>query len=78
MLLTADCGRPRRAAAGTPPVLAAAHAGIPTAELIDATERYQAAGRVALIRPGTQEWYQINVEFPDPHTAERSEPPRVW
>jgi thiopeptide-type bacteriocin biosynthesis protein len=58
--------------AGTPPALAAAHAGIPTTELIDATERYQKAGRAALIRPGGPEWYQISVKFPDPNTAERT------
>ena len=65
---------------GVPAPLAAADAAVPVTDLIEAAERYQAAGRAALIRHCSDDWYQVNIEFPDPRQAEhtaatRLEPP---
>jgi thiopeptide-type bacteriocin biosynthesis protein len=55
---------------GTPPPLAAAPAAIPIVDLIDAANRYQAAGQAALVRHRCDDWYQVQIEFADPHAAE--------
>ncbi|WP_433531298.1 thiopeptide-type bacteriocin biosynthesis protein [Micromonospora sp. CA-263727] len=58
---------------GTPASTAAAHAAVPVAELIEAAERYQDAGRAALTtRAAASNWYQANLVFPDRGTAERT------
>ncbi|WJK33097.1 thiopeptide-type bacteriocin biosynthesis protein [Solwaraspora sp. WMMA2065] len=57
---------------GTPAATAAARVPVPIADLIDAAERYQTAGRAALTTPIDHAWYQANIEFPDPPTAEHT------
>jgi len=59
--------------AGTPPQLAAAGTSIAVTELIDAAERYQAAGRAALASCAADDgWHQVHLEFPDRRTAEHT------
>ncbi|TDC02239.1 hypothetical protein E1091_01180 [Micromonospora fluostatini] len=59
--------------AGTPPQLAADRASVPVAELTELAERYQAAGRAAIASdPAATDWHQVEIEFPDRYTAERT------
>ncbi|MFG1955591.1 thiopeptide-type bacteriocin biosynthesis protein [Micromonospora sp. NPDC048830] len=64
--------------AGTPAPLAAARASVPVAELIELAERYQAAGRAALTSDrAAANWHQVEIEFPDRYTAERTVATRI-
>lgn len=58
--------------AGVPLDEAAAHIGMEPADLADAVEVYQAAGRAALDAPAAHDWYQVSVQFPDWDTAEHT------
>jgi thiopeptide-type bacteriocin biosynthesis protein len=58
---------------GTPAAEAAArHPSLSAGEVIRAAQRYQAAGRTALSSVADSGWYQVNIEFPDPGSAERT------
>jgi thiopeptide-type bacteriocin biosynthesis protein len=56
---------------GTSVKEAAGRACTSPARLTDAAERYRAAGRAA-IAPTTADWHQVNIEFADYPTAERT------
>lgn len=58
--------------AGTAPSAVATQASIPVADLIDAAERYQAAGRAALATPAAADWHQVHIQFPTRHGAEHT------
>ncbi|PIM66210.1 bacteriocin biosynthesis protein [Streptomyces sp. JV178] len=56
---------------GTPLTEAAERAQTSPEHLVEATERYRGAGRSAL-NPQLGSWHQVNIEFTDYHTAERT------
>lgn len=59
--------------AGSPLDQVAADLGIQTADLTDAIQTYQRAGHAALENQAADRaWYQVNVEFPEWDTAEKT------
>ncbi|GAB7048480.1 thiopeptide-type bacteriocin biosynthesis protein [Catenuloplanes indicus] len=62
----------QRVLAGTPLPEAAASTGVSTAELADAVDIYQAAGRAALQHHTDHHWYQVRIAFPDWAAAEHA------
>jgi len=59
--------------AGAPPDMVAARLRVPTADLAEAIEVYQQAGRAALdTQAATDDWYQVHVQFPDWAAAEHT------